>query len=252
MWRLAAEIMWPVLGNPQSLGICSVSIDNPFPARVTISVRLSHVEARSLNLGVSAVRCIPQMGELPCCSGSRRRTRPSHAARNVASARVFTASFPKTRLTCDFTVSGETSRARAIRLLERPWLIIARTSRSRAVSGSLTQLWGWGRRHPRRGRPTAKAGLPQTGERTPFRKCTAYVHTAFAAGAPVVGPRRSARLFASQKCVPGGQNELRFGQPRRRCRVRPSRDYLGIFKMRDAATTRARLPNRSSVGRSLR
>src|SRR5262249_12595775 len=42
-------------------------------------------------------------------------------------------------LTCDFTVSGEISRARAMRLLERPLLIIARTSRSRAVSASLTR-----------------------------------------------------------------------------------------------------------------
>jgi hypothetical protein len=29
-----------------------------------------------------------------------------------------------------------------MRLLEQPWLIIARTSRSRAVSGSLTRLLG--------------------------------------------------------------------------------------------------------------
>src|SRR5262249_21001740 len=40
-------------------------------------------------------------------------------------------------LTCDFTVSGEVSQARAMCLLERPLLIIARISRSRAVSASL-------------------------------------------------------------------------------------------------------------------
>ena len=50
--------------------------------------------------------------------------------------------FKKICLTCDFTVSGEISRVRAMRLLEQPWLIIARTSRSRAVSGSLTRLLG--------------------------------------------------------------------------------------------------------------
>src|SRR5215510_635664 len=43
------------------------------------------------------------------------------------------------RLTCDFTVSGEISKARAMCLLERPLLIIARISRSRTVSASLTR-----------------------------------------------------------------------------------------------------------------
>lgn len=33
--------------------------------------------------------------------------------------RVLTASFEKMRLTCDFTVSGEISRVRGIRLLEK-------------------------------------------------------------------------------------------------------------------------------------
>jgi len=42
-------------------------------------------------------------------------------------------------LTCDFTVSGEISKARAMRLLERPRLINARISYSRAVSASLTR-----------------------------------------------------------------------------------------------------------------
>jgi hypothetical protein len=65
---------------------------------------------------------------------------PNEPARHTASARVRTSSFKKICLTCDFTVSGEIPRARATRLLERPWLIIARTSRSRAVSGSLTRL----------------------------------------------------------------------------------------------------------------
>jgi hypothetical protein len=60
----------------------------------------------------------------------------------TASVRVLTASFKKIRLTCDFTVSGEISSPRAMRLLEQPWLIIARTSRSRAVSVSLTWLLG--------------------------------------------------------------------------------------------------------------
>jgi hypothetical protein len=51
-------------------------------------------------------------------------------ARTTASVRVLTPSFKKIRLTCDFTVSGEISRPRAMRLLEKPWLIIARTTRS--------------------------------------------------------------------------------------------------------------------------
>src|SRR5260370_28140352 len=71
-------------------------------------------------------------------SGSRNSA--SDPARNAAAPRVLTASFEKIRLTCDFTVSGEMLRARAVRLLERPWLIIARTSRSRAVSASLARL----------------------------------------------------------------------------------------------------------------
>ena len=36
---------------------------------------------------------------------------PSDKARNTASVRVLTASFKKICLTCDFTVSGEISRA---------------------------------------------------------------------------------------------------------------------------------------------
>jgi hypothetical protein len=48
--------------------------------------------------------------------------------------RVLTASFKKILLTCDFTVSSEISRVRAMRLLAKPWLMIVRTSRSRAVS----------------------------------------------------------------------------------------------------------------------
>jgi hypothetical protein len=38
--------------------------------------------------------------------------------------RELAASFEKIRLICDFTVSGEIWRVRAIRLLEKPWLII--------------------------------------------------------------------------------------------------------------------------------
>jgi hypothetical protein len=67
---------------------------------------------------------------------------PRDPARDTASVRVLTASFEKMRLTYDFTVSGEISRVRAMRLLAKPWLIIASTSRSRAVSVSLTRLLG--------------------------------------------------------------------------------------------------------------
>ena len=65
---------------------------------------------------------------------------PSDTARNTASLRALTASFKKIRLTWDFTVSGEISRARAMCLLERPWPIIARISLSRAVSVLPTRL----------------------------------------------------------------------------------------------------------------
>jgi hypothetical protein len=53
-----------------------------------------------------------------------------------------------------------------MRLLERPWLIIARTSRSRAVSGSLTLLAAGPRDAvtPHSGHPTAKAGFPRNVE----------------------------------------------------------------------------------------
>src|SRR6266849_577628 len=59
---------------------------------------------------------------------------PSDPARDTASVRELAASFEKIRLTCDFTVSGEIWRVRAIRLLEKPWLIVARISLSRSVS----------------------------------------------------------------------------------------------------------------------
>ena len=89
-------------------------------------------------------RCV-DFGEPWACSGWRSMASEHHnsssdTARNTASVRVLTASFKRIRLTCDFTVSGEISRVRAMRLLEQPWLIIARTSRSRAVSLSLPRL----------------------------------------------------------------------------------------------------------------
>ena len=43
--------------------------------------------------------------------GSERHSNPRELARNTASVRVLAASFEKIRLTCDFTVSGEISRA---------------------------------------------------------------------------------------------------------------------------------------------
>src|ERR1700760_5021481 len=69
-----------------------------------------------------------------------RHINPRDPARDTASVRVLAASFEKMRLTCDFTVSGEISRVRAMRLFAKPWLINARTSRSRAVRVSLTWL----------------------------------------------------------------------------------------------------------------
>src|SRR3954468_13525231 len=89
-----------------------------------------------------AARHFPLMGTGCAIWGSRGRIAADHniqsdPARETASVRVPTASFEKIRLTCDFTVSGEISRVRAMRLLEKPWLIIPRISRSRAVSRSL-------------------------------------------------------------------------------------------------------------------
>src|SRR4029078_7499897 len=75
-------------------------------------------------------------------TASKHHNSLSDIARNTASVRVPTSSLKKICLPCDFTVSGEISRVRATRLLEQPWLIIARTSRSRTVSGSLTRLLG--------------------------------------------------------------------------------------------------------------
>jgi hypothetical protein len=49
-----------------------------------------------------------------------RHINPRDPARNTASVRVPTASFEKIRLTCDFTVSGEISKPRAMRLLAKP------------------------------------------------------------------------------------------------------------------------------------
>jgi hypothetical protein len=51
---------------------------------------------------------------------SEHHNSPSDPARDTASVRVLTASFIKIRLTCDFTVSGEIFRVRALRLLEKP------------------------------------------------------------------------------------------------------------------------------------
>jgi hypothetical protein len=76
------------------------------------------------------------------------RSSPSDPARNTASARVLTTSFKKILLTCDFTVSGEISRARAARLLESPLPIIVRISRSREVSTSPARLLGWEEQPP--------------------------------------------------------------------------------------------------------
>jgi hypothetical protein len=73
---------------------------------------------------------------------SEHHKSPSSAARTTASVRVLTANFRKMRLTCDFTVSGEIARARAMRLLEQPWLIIASTSHSRAVGVAPAWLLG--------------------------------------------------------------------------------------------------------------
>src|SRR4029077_21161820 len=83
--------------------------------------------------------------------GYQPRNSPSDPARDTASARVLAVSFKKMCLTCDFTVSGEISRARAMRLLQRPWLIIATISRCRAVSVSLARQLGCaGRPYPDR------------------------------------------------------------------------------------------------------
>jgi len=45
---------------------------------------------------------------------------PRDPARDTASVRVLTTSFEKMRLTCDFTVSGEISKVRAMRLFAKP------------------------------------------------------------------------------------------------------------------------------------
>jgi hypothetical protein len=92
--------------------------------------------------------------------GSQPRTSPSDQARNTASARVLAASFKKVFLRCDFTVSGESLRARAMRLLDRPWPIIARISRSRAVSASLARLLGGAERPSALGATHCECRLP--------------------------------------------------------------------------------------------
>src|SRR5271157_1916341 len=99
---------------------------------------------RRSDLGGGALRDVTRRCSRarPANDASERHNNPRDPARNTASVRVLTASFEKMRLTCDFTVSGEISRVRAMRLLAKPWLIIARTSRSRAVSVSLTRLLG--------------------------------------------------------------------------------------------------------------
>jgi hypothetical protein len=86
--------------------------------------------------------------EGPCPSPLSSPSSPSDAARYTASVRVLTASFRKIRLTCVFTVSGDISRVQAMCLLEKPWLIMARTSHSRAVSVSPTRLLDCAERPP--------------------------------------------------------------------------------------------------------
>jgi hypothetical protein len=88
---------------------------------------------------------------------------PSDKARNTASVRVLAVSFKKMRLTCDFTVSGEISRARAMCLLEKPWLIIAITSYSRAVSVSVTRLLGCAEGQLASRASHQESGLPTNG-----------------------------------------------------------------------------------------
>jgi hypothetical protein len=64
-----------------------------------------------------------------------------HLALETASARVPTASFRNIRFTCDFTVSGETASARAIRSLRKARAI--RTLPAASLGGSCSRV-GWG------------------------------------------------------------------------------------------------------------
>jgi hypothetical protein len=64
----------------------------------------------------------PVRGAIRGCAAvaPERYSNPRDPARNTASVRVLTASLEKMRLTCDFTVSGEISRTRAMCLLVKP------------------------------------------------------------------------------------------------------------------------------------
>jgi hypothetical protein len=56
----------------------------------------------------------------PAADASDRHSNPRDPARNATSVRVLTTRFEKMRLTCDFTVSSEISRIRAMSLLAKP------------------------------------------------------------------------------------------------------------------------------------
>jgi hypothetical protein len=74
-------------------------------------VRRRGCEWRAAN-GASGRRL--QAGNCWRSMASEHHNSSSDTARNTASVRVLTASFKKMRLTCDFTVSGEISRVRAM------------------------------------------------------------------------------------------------------------------------------------------
>jgi hypothetical protein len=81
----------------------------------------------ALGYHTSSNRCSTPIGGMRSDSGDdgppaapERHSNPRDPARDTASVRELTASFEKIRLTCDFTVSGEISKVRAMRLLAKP------------------------------------------------------------------------------------------------------------------------------------
>jgi hypothetical protein len=71
-------------------------------------------------IGAAVADVTPQRGRAWTNDAPERHINPREAARDTASMRVLTASFEKMRLTCDFTVSGEISKVRAMCLLAKP------------------------------------------------------------------------------------------------------------------------------------
>jgi hypothetical protein len=105
--RFQRKLLQPTLGNDS----------RPL---VRTADRVAHRESGMNRVAMTYRLCSPPRVWTVSNDASERHSSPRDPARNTASVRVLTASLEKMRFTCDFTVSGEMSKLRAMRLLVKP------------------------------------------------------------------------------------------------------------------------------------